>query len=311
MSSHEEIRHSRYQHLAIIQDYVRRVLQPSMELKGDFSITPADAGIRSLVYILKGPEFEQCILRAERVRHRIERRIRGHKLLLQHGFNVPKIVYQDLNIAVRNKYGFFFLVETLLKGIHFNKAQDQVAAATNLGSTLVRMHEITSWRYGWPGELHWQGRALAGLQLRKQAKNHLEMYRKRQRKYPEKIEDWLKRQPVGVWFPKLRLTTAGLTFTNLLVDADRIAILDLARVRFTPVGRDLAQVRFGLVGNDAKAAAAFFKSYYRQASVKLRVEVKKCLPLFEALYLLRRAADVKNVGRNEVCEEKLLDLCKD
>jgi hypothetical protein len=39
--------------------------------------------------------------------------------------------------------------------------------------------------------------------------------------------------------------------------------------------------------------------------------LKKCLPLFEALYLLRRAADVKDVGRNEVCEEKLLDLCMD
>jgi hypothetical protein len=311
MDYNEQIRYSRKQHLAIIQDYVRHVLQPAMDLKGDFSITPADAGIRSLVYFLEGSEFERCILRAEKMQHRFKRRIRGHKLLLRHGFNVPQVLYQDMDLAVRKKYGFFFLVEGCLAGVHFNRAQDPVAAASNLGSTLDRMHEITSWRFGWPGELRWQGRILAGLFLRKQAQEHLEIYRQRNRKFPQIIEGWFKKQSVNAWFPRPRLTTAGLTFSNLLVDGDRIVFLDLARVRYTAVGRDLAQIRFGLIGNDVNASMSFFESYRQQASEKLQMEVERCLPLFEALYLLRRAADVKNVGRNEVCEEKLLDLCKD
>jgi hypothetical protein len=311
MDNNEQIRHSRKQNLAIIQDYIHRVLLPALDFRGDVSLTPADAGIRSIVYFLEGPEFERRILRAEEMIHRFKRRIRGHKLLLQHGFNVPKILYQDTDQSVRKKYGFFFLVESCMAGVHFNRTQDPVAAASSLGSTLVRMHEITSLRYGWPGELRWQGRIIAGLQLRKQAKAHLRIYRQRQRKFPDKIEGWLKRQPVDAWFPKLRLTTAGLTFTNLLIDADRIAILDLARVRFTPVGRDLAQVHWDLTSGDENSREAFFAAYRRQASDNLRAELKKGLPLFKALYLLRRAADVKNAGRNEVCEEMLLDLCRD
>jgi len=296
--------------MAIVQDYVHHVLLPALNFRGHVSLRPADAGIRSLVYFLEGLEFGRCIIRAEKMKHRFKRRIRGHKLLLQHGFNVPQVVYQDMDLAVRKKYGFFFLVESCLAGVHFSRAQDPVAAASNLGSTLARMHEITSRRYGWPGELRWQGRILAGLQLRKQAQAHLRIYRQRKRKFPEKIEGWLKRQPIGAWFPKLRLTTAGLTSTNLLVDGGRIAILDLARVRYTAIGRDLAQIRFGLTGKDVNAGASFFESYRKHASENLLAELKKCLPLFEALYLLRRAADVKNVGRNKVCEETLLNHCE-
>jgi len=309
MDSNEQIRHSRQQSAAVIQDYIHHELLPALSFRGDVSLTPAYAGIRSLVYFLEGPEFGRRILRAEEMQHRFRRRIRGHKLLLQHGFNVPQIVYQDMSPAVKKKYGFFFLVETCLAGVHFNRAQDPVAAASNLGSTLARMHEITSWGHGWPGELRWQGRLLAGLRLRRQAQSHLSIYRQHNRKYPDKIESWFKKQSSYAWFPSPRLTTAGLTFTNLLVDGDRVAILDLARVRYAFAGRDLAQIRFGLTGNDENSAAAFFKAYRRQASEKQLAELDKCLPLFEALYLLRRAADVKNKGRNEVSEQTLLNHC--
>ena len=295
--------------MAVIQNYLHQVLLPALDFSGEVTITPADAGIRSLVYILEGPEFERCILRAEKMLRRIKRRIRGHKLLLRHGFNVPQVLYQDMDLAVRKKYGFFFMVESSLVGVHFNRTKDSAPAASNLGSTLARMHEITSRRYGWPGEMRWQGRLLAGLDLRKQAQAHLEIYRQHNRRFPEMIEAWFNRQPVKAWFPRPRLTTAGLTSTNLLVDGDRIAILDLARVRYTAVGRDLAQIRFGLTANDVNAGVSFFESYRRHASENLLAELKKCLPLFEALYLLRRAADVKEVGRNEVCEEWLLDFC--
>jgi hypothetical protein len=59
------------------------------------------------------------------------------------------------------------------------------------------------------------------------------------------------------------------------------------------------------------ARAAFFETYRRQGSEKLLAEQKKCLPLFEALYLLRRTADVKNRGRKVGCEQMLLNHCKD
>ncbi len=126
----------------------------------------------SLVYILEGPEFGRRILRAEKRLHRFRRRIRGHKLLLRHDFNVPRILYQDTDQGVRKKYGFFFVVESSLAGVHFNNVQETVSAASNLGSTLACMHKITSRRFGWPGELRWQGRLLAGLVLRNRARAH-------------------------------------------------------------------------------------------------------------------------------------------
>jgi hypothetical protein len=309
MDHNEQIRHNRQQHLTLIQDYTHHVLLPALNFRGDVSVTPADAGIRSLVYFLEGPEFERRIIRAEEMKHRFKRRIRGHKRLRQHGFHVPQIMYQDMDPAIKKKYGFFFLVESCLAGVHFNRAEDPVAAASSLGSTLARMHDITSWRYGWPGELRWQGRILAGLQLRNQAQAYLRIYRQRNRKFPEKIEGWFKGQSVNAWFPRPRLTTAGLTYTNLLVDGDRVAILDLARVRYAAAGRDLAQIRFGLAGNNENVAAAFFKAYRRQASETHLAELEKCLPLFEALYLLRRAADVKDKGRSEESEQELLRHC--
>ena len=309
MYNRDLIRHQRRQHLTIIKDYLHQVLLPALDIRGEVTVTPADAGIRSLVYILEGPEFERRILRAEKMLHRFKRRIRGHKLLLRHAFYVPRVLYQDTDQDVRKKYGFFFMVESSLAGMHFNNVQDSASAASNLGSTLARMHKITSRRFGWPGELRWQGRLLAGLDLRKRARAHLKIYRQRNRRFTKLIEAWFNRQPIKAWFPRPRLTTAGLTSTNLLVDEDRIAILDLARVRYTAVGRDLAQIRFGLTASDADARASFFDSYRKHASKKLLTELGICLPLFEALYLLRRAADVKDVGRSKVCEERLLEHC--
>jgi Ser/Thr protein kinase RdoA (MazF antagonist) len=309
MDPNEQIQHSRKQHLTVIEDYVHQVLLPALDFKGDVSIIPADAGIRSLVYFLEGPEFERRILRAEPIRHRCERRIRGHKLLQQHGFHVPRVLYQDMDPAVRKQYGFYFLVESCLKGVHYSRAPDPMAAASSLGETLARMHAITSRWYGWPGELRWQGRIMAGMQLRRQARVHLRIYRQRERKFPERIKGWFKDQPLQAWFPRPRLTTAGLTSTNLLVQENRVALLDLARVCYAVAGRDLAQVRFGLAGNDENAAAVFFEAYRRQASEKHLAELAVGLPLFEALYLLRRAADVKNRGRNEVSEQALLNHC--
>ena len=136
MDHNEQIQHSRKLHLTVIQGYVHQVLLPALDFKGDVSLKPADAGIRSLVYFLEGPEFERRILRAEQIKHRCERRIRGHILLRQHGFHVPKILYQDMDPAVKKQYGFYFLVESCLEGVHYNRAPDPMAAASNLGETL-------------------------------------------------------------------------------------------------------------------------------------------------------------------------------
>ena len=310
MDNNAQMRHKRRQHLAVIQDYIHQVLLPALTYRGSVTITPADAGIRSLVYFIEGSEFERRLLRAEPKIHRFKRRIRGHEILRQHGFHVPEVVYQDTDPAIRKEYGFFFLVENCLAGVHYNQAPDPVAAAASLGSILARMHDITSRRYGWPAELRWQGRILAGLQLRRQARAHLRIYRQRERKFPGRIEGWFKDQPLQAWFPRPRLSTAGLTNTNLLVEEDRVALLDLARVRYAVAGRDLAQVRFGLAGNNEKAAAAFFDAYRRQASEKHLAELAVCLSLLEALYLLRRAADVKDKGRSEESEQELLRHCQ-
>jgi hypothetical protein len=311
MNKNQEIRDNRLDHLPRIQDYVIHRLLPRLGYKGSVVIKPAEAGIRSLVYFVEGPKLEPIILRAEGIKRRFKRRVKGHQLLLQLGFKVPRIVFQDLNRTVRQRYGFHFLVETRLPGVHFGTGQDTVSECFQLGKTLARMHDVTSWGHGWPGELRWPGNLGAALQLRRQTREVLKAYRAHQGSSPKRIETWLSRQSWRSWSSMPRLTTAGLKSSNLLVCGDRIAIIDLARVRFTRAARDLAQVSLSLTQNNDKSRESFFEAYQRYASQKLWSEVKTTLALHEVLYLLRRASGLKMGGKvDKDSQRKLLKYCK-
>jgi Ser/Thr protein kinase RdoA (MazF antagonist) len=306
MEQVKQMQRSRQRHLPIIQRYTENVLLPALGYSGDVRIESAFHGSTSHLYFIEGKGLKPLVLRGEERKAGIKRRIRGHRLLLQHGFDVPHILHQNLNSSVKKKFGFYFVAETRILGPFFKDAEDAADAGFRLGVLLARMHTVTSWGYGWPGEWRWPGSILAGLKLRVQANNLLRVYRQKNGHAPEMIAQFLKQQPSRNWFPQPRLTTGGFISSNVMIQGDQVIIIDLARVRYAFAARDLAQIRFVFTRYDETARTGFFEGYRQQASQSLWSEIEKTLPLFKVIFLLRLAVKETNAER---CEE-LLKYCR-
>jgi hypothetical protein len=125
MDQLERMQHSRKKHQPVIEAYVNDVMLPLFNSAGTrVSIEPAASGRQSHVYYLEGAELDPLVFRAEPNRTDLKRRIRGHQLLLLKGFDVPAIVHQDLTATTRQKYGFYFIAETRIRGCSINAADD-------------------------------------------------------------------------------------------------------------------------------------------------------------------------------------------
>ena len=309
MDQIEQMQNSRQKHQPLIQAYVRDVLLPRLNPGAEVSVEPAASGRQSHIYFLKGAGLDPLVLRGEQVRIDLKRRIRGHKFLRQKGFDVPAIVHQDLRTTIRQKYGFYFIAETRICGCYFNAADDTASAGVRLGGLLARMHQITSWGHGWPGEFRWPGSIIEGIKLRQRAREFLTIYRRRYGRSTDDIVRWLKRQPLRAWFSKPRLTTGGFISSNVMMEGEKVVIIDLARVRYANAARDLAQIRFSLTRHDAKARAAFFESYGRSASQTLLAELAISQRLLEVLFLVRMAVKEKNSGKQKEREREILSYC--
>ena len=296
---------SRRRHLPMIQSYSEDVLLPALGYSGDVAIEPAFHGNTSHLYFIEGKGFQPLVLRGEESRTGIKRRIRGHQLLQQLGFEVPQILHQNLDPSVKKKFGFYFVAETRILGGYFKEAADSADAGYRLGVLLARMHEITSWGHGWPGEWRWPGNIVAGLKLRMQVGQLLRVYRQKNGYSPDTIAHFLKQQPSRTWFPQPRLTTGGFISSNVLIQGGKIIIIDLARVRYGFAPRDLAQIRFVFTRYDETARRGFFEGYYQSVTPELKAEIDMVLPLFQVIFLLRRA--VKELT-DKRCRE-LLKFC--
>ena len=210
-----------------------------------------------------------------------------------------------MRTSIRQKYGFYFIAETRIRGCYFNAAEDTASAGARLGSLLARMHQITSWGHGWPGEFRWPGSIIAGIKLRQRARELLADYRRRYGRSTDDIVRWLKRQPLRAWFSKPRLTTGGFISSNVMMEGEKVVIIDLARVRYANAARDLAQIRFSLTRHDGKAWAAFFENYGRSASQSLLAELATSQRLLEVLFLIRMAVKEKNSGQQKEREREI------
>jgi len=299
----------RQQYLAAVYDYVGSVLPPALFPADAINVMPAEGGRRSYVYFVEGAGRERFVLRGDPDRRSLKRRIRGHEILLRLGFQVPRIMYQDLNASTFEKYELYFVAETFIRGQYFTEATAAGAAGARLGEILSRMHEFTSWRYGWPGELAWKPNIYFGMKLMKKAQKQLKLYRRRSEETSAIISDWLRKQPLRAWFPKPRLTTGGFISTNVLVSEGNVSLIDLARVRYAFAARDIAQVQFGLTRHNKPAKDAFMQSYRQHASSNLLKELQTSLPLFELLFLLRIALKERDMAQYERHDQALRQHC--
>jgi Ser/Thr protein kinase RdoA (MazF antagonist) len=305
----KQMQKCRREHLPVVDSYVKNELLPLLGRGEKFTIIPAELGRSSHVYFIDLGS-ERLVLRGERNRRGIKRRINGHRLLANHDFKVPEIVFQDLRESICIKYGFFFVVETFIDGAVFNKAPDLLTASSELGNILGRMHQITSRHFGWPGEVRWPGNIVAGIKLRKSILENVENYREINCSAANDVFRWLQQQPISRWFLVPRLTTGGFVPSNLIVGKDnRVFLIDLARVRFAFAARDLAQIKYVLLRDNSRANTAFYDSYRKSIPDNLRIEIEDKLPFFEIAFLLRLVLKEGNNSRREKFERLLLDLC--
>ena len=306
MDQFKKMQRSRQRHLPVIQSYAEKVLLPALGYGGDFTIETPFHGSTSHVYFLEGEGLTPLVLRGEKSLSGIKRRIRGHRILLQHGFDVPRILHQNLQLSIKKKFGFYFVAETRIPGNFFKDAADSAIAGNRLGEILAKMHAVTSWGHGWPGEWRLPGSFFAGMRLRLQVYNLLRVYRQKNGPTPDVVAQFLKQQPSRNWFPQPRLSTGGFISSNVMIQGEQVVIIDLARVRFAFAARDLAQIRFVFTRYDETARTGFFEGYRQQASQSLRGEIEQTLPLFNVIFLLRLAVKETTAER---CEE-LLRYCR-
>jgi len=301
----------RLRHLESIRGYIDKVLFPAIRYNGPYTVKPATAGVNSYVYFLEAPSLDHLVLRGETNKSSLLRRIRGHEIMLRHGFDVPEIVYQDLSPIVRQKFGFYFLVESKMPGVFFNdEANDPDITGARLGEVLARMHEFTSWRYGRPGEWRWWGNIVTVLQLGWEMRSLLKDYKKSNDISSKVIAKWLRKNFFCTRFLRPRLTTGGYIPSNVLVDKDRVVIIDLAKVRYAFAARDIAQVHYSLFRNDPKAISAFSRAYRQHASKTLLKEIDKTLPMLKILFILQKALREKNMIKRAELDQELLRYSK-
>lgn len=301
----------RKQQLASIRVYIGKALLPILGYRGTLTVKPATAGRNSYVYFLEGSGLQPLVLRGEEDKVGLKRRIRGHEILLRYGFDVPEIVHHDLGNSIYQKFGFYFVVETFMSGTFFNSdANDMEISGARLGETLARMHEFRSWRYGWPGEFRWMGNIASGVRLYLKMRKQLKAYRKRNRRSSEVAAKCLRQNYFSTWFLRPRLTTGGYIPSNLLVDKDRVVIIDLAYVRYAFAARDIAQIHLALFENDPKKISAFSKAYRQHASKTLLREIDKTLPFFKTSFLLQMALKENDENRYMELDKELLRYCK-
>jgi len=295
---HSGMNREKYLHVA--KSYTRELLLPALGSAGPVELVPAEHGHRSYVYFIQGPAVEPMVLRLERDPSSLKRRLRGHEILIRHGFNVPRVLCFHAGKEVFEKYGFFFFVESFMPGEHFMPGPDSGRFGRALGKALARMHAISSPHFGWPGEWRFPGRLMGGARLIATAMKQLETLRRTDPGKARRIRNWLRRQPVSAWFPRPRLTTGGFISSNLLFSQGDVTFIDLARVRYGFAPRDIAQVRLVLTAGDGQARKHFMKAYKEMAPSELRSEIDRVLPLYEVLFILRLAVKGRDTNLDAV-----------
>jgi serine/threonine-protein kinase RIO1 len=138
----------------------------------------------------------------------------------------------------------------------------------------------------------------------------LDAYRRRYGHSADDIVRWIKALPHRAWFSKARLTPGGFISSNVMMEGEKVVIIDLARVRYVNAARDLAQIRFSLLRHDAEARSAFFESYRRSASGELLAELAMTQQLLEVLFLIRMAVKERDRVQQKEREQEILAYCK-
>lgn len=279
--------------------YVEKNVLPSFDAAGPFTLNAALFGLHSLVYYLDIPHVPPMVLRAEPSRGKLGQRITGHEILFRLQLPVPEVLYRDLRLQTRLRYGYCFMVERRLEGTVFQECPDPKGEALRLGEIFARLHRNTAQGMGNLASVRLHHRNNSML-LRKKAKKWLTRYRaadcNRATDCPkaDRIQVWLNRRPKDGWIPTPRLCLGDIAPTNILVHREEVFLVDLSSVKLSSALMEMVRIRSKVLLDRDDAWKAFLEGYLEASDPHQRREIDRFLSLREALQRIRLAGKSSN-----------------
>jgi aminoglycoside phosphotransferase (APT) family kinase protein len=282
--------------------YVDERLLPLLKSEGPVTLRPVTRGLGSLLFYLDAPSSPPLVLRGASRRRGLRRRVRGHRLLLDHGVTVPEIVHVDLDPRTRLRWGWYFALETRLPGVPIDEYESSgergSAAAAAAGGPFARIHSVSGPRRGPPGTIRTPRSSLPGW-LRGKTRSWLRRYARRGGPDVGRLadfivhagDDWRRQTP--------RLCMGDIAPNNVLFDGERIGLVDLAGVTYHSAPLELVRIRYKLLEGRESLWTAFYPEYLKAASASLRNEVETSLPTLEVLYYAREYGRTRDPQRGE------------
>lgn len=269
-SRSQQIATARQAALAEMRRYVEQQVAQAIPLPSSFELRPAAAGGKSLVYFLEGAGNESLVIRADaNIRH-LWRRCKNHRVLQQRGFHCPRVVYADFSNHTRRRHGFAAAVETRLPGVIFEEC-DAPAAAEPIGRLFGALHSHVSLASG-SCAVRWRTPLGVGRRLRNRAWQWLELFRRQRLPGADHLARWLASLPRTVWRQAPRLCHLDISVNNLIVQGDRIGLIDLAELSYGSAAFELGRLRVKLFPTNDSAWLICQNAYLNAASRSLRNE---------------------------------------
>jgi hypothetical protein len=284
--------------------YAREVVAPALGAEpASASLEPAVRGLGSLVFFLGFDGLPPLVLRGERGRRGLSRRIGGHGLLARCGVLVPEVRFTDLRLRTRWRWGAYFMVETRIGGIHLDEHPEPERAAGLAGRAFARVHDADLDAVGRPRARSWPWERV-GAEQRRRSRKWLRRLYKTDKPRAERIFGWLHDVPAATWDQPARLLFGDIAPNNVLAGGDRAGLIDLSGIDTGFATFELVRSREKLLGGDA-LYAAFLRAYLSEAGPALRDETLRALPLAEVLFCLRQLGRKLDDGRRRRFRKRL------
>lgn len=245
--------------------YLGDVLRPRLGLPDSgLQVDAPRHGLISQLLIVRGEGVEPCVVRFHRNPVDARTCLRAHKLAERHDLPVPRLVYHDLTLPHRLRYGFAVLVEEYVKGAHLDPGGVGHQRLDALASTLARLHGITPSPRRTP--LFPSGRDFFRSVIRVKLQNRIESLTAVPEEFSEADRDRLdafSNRMMQRWsnLPSLTLTHDKINRGNIVfADDGRAYLIDLITLRYGMPGKDLVAALYYFCGNEAEEA--FLKDAY-------------------------------------------------
>jgi hypothetical protein len=130
-----------------LHDYVRRRLLPRLHASGEFELTPATKGRRSIVVFLEC-SAGRFVLKCHPEFVRAFRTYFAQRHIEKLGGPIPRLLVADFSPLTYLELGAFVLVEEAFEGKHLAELTDRSAAIADAARSLAGFHDLRDTGFG-------------------------------------------------------------------------------------------------------------------------------------------------------------------